>query len=422
MPAGRSVCGRLRPPSSKSLTQRYYNLALLARGATRVCRPLRSEDGEHFLAGLEAVGCRVTSSEEQDEVVIEPPVASGRATIDCGASGTMLRLLTASLCTVPGVWRLRGVERLHQRPLAPLIDALAQLGADLECREAAGFAPLEISGGSVEGGRVVIAAGESSQYVSALLMAAPRMPRGLTLDVAELVSAPYVELTRRAMLEFGVPVEQLEHGALRVLPAPLTGAQLVVEADASAACYPAAAALLSAGRVLLDGIDRSSAQGDVAFIELLSQMGATVDWQQGAVAVSGPADRRLQAVDVDMAAMPDQVPTLAAVAPFAAGTTVIRNVGHLRLKESDRLFAMTRELRRLGAQVEERSDGLTIEGLWADREPPSEPVVIDSHNDHRIAMSCALAGFRRPGVSIASPQVVAKSYPDFWRDLEKLRG
>jgi 3-phosphoshikimate 1-carboxyvinyltransferase len=417
VPAGGRLNGRLRPPSSKSLTQRYYDLALLAPGPTEIVHPLRSADCEHFLAGLAAVGCRV--EEGAARVLVAPPAEAGQGAVHCGASGTMMRFLTAALCAVPGRWRLDGVARLRERPQAELLRALGSLGGRIRSTARPGFLPVEITGGALAGGRAAVAAHESSQFVSALLMAGAASRAGVTLEVEGLVSAPYVALTQHALGRFGVEVGRPGAGIFRVPPNRLQGGRsLTVEADLSAACYPAAGAALTGGAVTIEGVERGSAQGDLAFFDLLADMGAIVDWLDGAVRVAGTGS--LRAVDVDLAGLPDQAPTLAALAPFASGTTRIRNVAHLRLKESDRLAAMTQELRRLGADVAEHEDGWSIAGAWAARVPPGDPVAVEVHDDHRIAMSCALVGLRRPGVSIRSPQVVAKSYPDFWQDLSRL--
>ncbi len=193
--------------------------------------------------------------------------------------------------------------------------------------------------------------------------------------------------------------------------------QIEIEADDSAACYPAAGAALTGGRVELVGLRQDSRQGDRAFLKLLVGMGARVSWNGGDAVIEGAS---LEATTADLSSMPDQVPTLAALAPFARGTTHIVNVAHLRIKESDRLRAMATELRRVGAQVEEKPDGLVVPGIWADRDPPIDDVTTQSWDDHRIAMSMALVGLRRPGISVSAPDVVGKSYPDFWRDLTAL--
>jgi 3-phosphoshikimate 1-carboxyvinyltransferase len=279
--------------------------------------------------------------------------------------------------------------------------------------------PLAIAGGTLGGGATRLDAGDSSQFLSALLMAGLAAPQPVTVEVVALTSVPYVEVTLAAVRRCGGRIEAArgEGGALQysVLPGLFPPSRLRVEGDASAACYPAAAAALTGGRVLLQGLAAESPQGDRHFLDVLARMGAEVAWRgDDEVEVRGG---RLQAVEADLSAMPDQVPTLAALAPFARGTTRIRNVAHLRLKESDRLSAMAAELRRLGAEVEEGTDRLDIAGTWCDALPPGDRIAVDSHGDHRIAMSLALVGLRRPGVTVGSPQVVAKSYPAFWQDF-----
>ncbi|HEV8630590.1 MAG TPA: 3-phosphoshikimate 1-carboxyvinyltransferase, partial [Thermoanaerobaculia bacterium] len=227
-----------------------------------------------------------------------------------------------------------------------------------------------------------------------------------------------VEVTLRLVAQWGGTIARRADG-FEVTPGLQPQAQVEVEGDYSAAAYPAAAAALTGGEVTLLGLDRDSAQGDRGFLDLLAAMGAKVQWVGDALHVRG--DGRLVALDADLAGMPDQVPTLAALAPFAHGTTRIRNVPHLRIKESDRLAAMAGELRRLGVPVEELPDGLVIPGVWAATSPPAGPTEVYAHGDHRIAMSLALVGLRRPGVLVAQPEVVGKSYPGFWSDLASLQ-
>ncbi|HVR97298.1 MAG TPA: 3-phosphoshikimate 1-carboxyvinyltransferase [Thermoanaerobaculia bacterium] len=411
------MSGRIRVPPSKSVTHRYLNLALLARQPLTIERPLLAEDTRLFLAALGHLGFQV--EEGAEEVRLELAGHSeGEIEVFCGNAGTMLRFLVASLAAVPGRFRLDGVPRLRERPVGPLVEALRRLGARIDYLGRPGFVPLAVEGGTLGGGATSLDAGESSQYLSALLMAALRAPAEVTVEVGALTSEPYVEVTLAAVAAFGGRIERLGERGYRIFPSPLQADRVRVEGDASAACYPAAAAALTGGTVTLEGLAPDSRQGDRRFLDLLVTMGAEVVWSGGELTVRGNGG--LRAIEADLGGMPDQVPTLAALAPFARGTTRIFNVAHLRIKESDRLEAMATELRKLGATVEEGSDSLTIPGLWADREPPAEPVTVEPRGDHRIAMSLALAGLRRPGVSIASPGVVAKSYPDFWRDFDDL--
>ncbi len=248
----------------------------------------------------------------------------------------------------------------------------------------------------------------------------PRASTPVEIVVDAPSSSPYLELTLAAMARFGVPAARLRDGAFRIDPAaPQPPADLAVEPDYSAAAYPAAAALLTSGRVRLRGLVADSFQGDRRFLDVLAQVGADLDWQGDELEVSGRPGR---GGVFDLGDMPDQVPTLAAVAPFLQGETRIVNVPHLRIKESDRLAAIAMELARVGAEVEELDDGLIVQGSWHETDPPVAEVRCESYDDHRIAMAMALVGLRRPGVSIADPQVVAKSYPHFWKDLDTLLG
>lgn len=413
------VRGRLRVPPSKSVSHRQLALALLAGGPVEVGRPLEAEDIELFLAVLRRLGWGVEQSAEAVRLVPGPPAEA--AVFDCGNAGTLLRFLVALLATVPGDWTLDGTARLRQRPVGPLVDALRALGVEAQWRGVEGYPPLTIRGGTLLGGETTVDAGESSQYLSAILLAALAAPAPTRVRVKALTSAPYVEVTLRLVAQWGGRIERSADGFL-VVPGLQQRDRVEVEGDFSAAAYPAAAAALTGGEVTLLGLDPRSAQGDRAFLDLLVAMGTSVEWQGGELRVAGGMP--LAALDADLSAMPDQVPTLAALAPFARGRTAIRNVPHLRIKESDRLAAMAGELRRLGAAVEELADGLVVPGQWAEASPsalPNEPVVVDSHGDHRIAMSLALVGLRRPGVRVARPEVVGKSYPGFWEDLEALQ-
>jgi 3-phosphoshikimate 1-carboxyvinyltransferase len=426
IPSGRKASGRLRVPSSKSLTHRWLNLALLSRRPMVVERPLLAEDTRLFLAALGRCGFRV--EESGDDVRLEPgEPPAGEVEVFCGNAGTMLRFLVATLAVVPGRWRLDGVPRLRERPVGPLVESLRRLGARIEYLAVEGYVPLRIEGASLGAGTTFLDAGESSQYLSAVLMAALRAPGEVTVEVSSLTSGPYVDVTLGAVEAAGGRIERLGPKTWRVHPSDLRvdrAWRARVEGDWSAACYPAAAAALTGGKVVLDGLARDSRQGDRGFLDLLLEMGAEADWRgdrgDGGDELEVRGTGELRGVEADLSTMPDQVPTLAALGPFAAGQTRIFNVAHLRIKESDRLEAMATELRKLGAEVDEGPDSLRIPGIWSGSNPPTAPVLVDPRGDHRIAMSLALAGLRRPGVVVGSPEVVSKSYPGFWKDLETL--
>jgi len=418
IPSGLVVSGRVRPPSSKSLTQRALNLSFLAKRPCVIRRPLISEDTDLYLAALESLGYQWTRDGHQ--LSIDPGKFTDGGRIGCGLNGTMLRFLTAALSTVPGEWILDGSERLRQRPVGPLVEALRALGADIRYEDREGFAPISVFGGSLGGGRVELDASQSSQFVSALLMAATQAEDEVEIRVGTVVSGPYVELTQEVMSSFGaVCVHDKQAGTYRVEPVALAGVEVEVEVDFSSAAYPAAAAIVTGGSVWIEGLRRNSLQGDRRFLNVLGEMGAEVKWHDEGVEVR--AGTQLQGIEIDLSEMPDQVPTIAVLAPFARGETLVKNVGHLRLKESDRLAAMVTELGRMGAAIKETADGLEIEGTWADRGAiPSSAVTVETYGDHRVAMSLAICGLARPGVTVGTPGVVAKSYPSFWDDFENL--
>ncbi len=276
IPSGGTIEGSVRVPPSKSLTQRFLNLALLARQPTVLVGPLQSEDTELFSKALGQVGCQVALAEDAMEIRPGHIPASGE--LFCGHNGTMLRFLTASLTAIPGVWHLDGSDRLRQRPLGPLVEALRSLGARIEYLETDGFAPLRISGGSLEGGVVDIDARLSSQFASAILMAATAAKRPVDLRARSLASAPYVDLTLDTLGRFQARVEAPGDNVWRVLPGPLQGGTWTMEGDFSAAAYPAAAAALTGGKVRIEGVTSESKQGDRRFLEVLARMGAGVEW------------------------------------------------------------------------------------------------------------------------------------------------
>ncbi len=421
------VSGVVEPPGSKSISHRALNLALIGRRPATIENLLDADDIAAFRAVLDAMGWRLRPVSGSG-LLVEPPPKDGSedaVRLDCRSAGTLLRLLVASCAVTPGEWILDGSPRLRERPVGPLVAALRQLGAGIEELGRPGCAPVRVRGGKLSGGRVEVDAGASSQYVSALLMAALKAEGPIEVLVPLLVSSPYVDTTLEVMADFGAPVAVRRDGEAREFRVEPRGPQLAdgryrVAGDDSAAAYPAAAAAICGGSVRLRGLSPVATQGDRAFLELLERMGASVRATEEEILVE--ADGTLTAVDCDLSAMPDQVPTLAAVAAFADGTTRIRNVAHLRIKESDRLAAVAIELRRAGVAVDELADGLRIDGNPGLAAPPgSSRIPIDTYDDHRIAMSMALVGMRRGGLSIRRPDVVGKSYPGFWRDLSRIR-
>jgi 3-phosphoshikimate 1-carboxyvinyltransferase len=327
-------------------------------------------------------------------------------------AGTSMRLLTAVACLAPGVCVLTGDDRMHTRPIGELLEGLKPLGGRAESLGQKGCPPVRILGSGLKGGRTVVDARRSSQFVSSILLAAPYAAQPVEIAVQGLVSRPYVDVTLEGMTRFGAEAGWRGEETLRVeAPGAYRPGKYSVEGDCSSASYFWAAAAITGGRVVTKNIDPNSRQGDLALLELLSRMGCQVKKGGEGIAVVGGS---LQGIEIDMGDMPDMVPTLAITAAFAKGISIISNVGHLRIKESDRLRAMAEGLRRLKIKVEENEDSLVIEG--------GQPLgaEIDPHNDHRIAMSFAIAGLATEGVQIANESCVNKSFPQFWDTFEEL--
>ena len=422
-PLERPPSAAVEVPGSKSITNRALVLAALW-GKDRPCEVtncLRSEDTEVMLAALQALGFRVDIDWAETRVRIgsgreQNRIPASRADLFVANSGTTMRFLTALVCLGHGRYRLDGVPRMRERPIGDLLDALQQLGVRTFSEGNNGCPPVCVEADGLAGGRVRIKGDISSQFLSGLLLVAPFARADIDIEVqGPLVSRPYVEMTLRMMDDWGLTVlrEWQEprfhvHGRQR----PVGGLRYRVEPDASAASYFFAAAAITGGRVTVLGLPENSLQGDVRFVDVLADMGCRVERCSSGVTVHG---RPLRGIDVDMNDISDTVMTLAAVACFADGPTTIRNVAHIRHKETDRLAALAAELRRVGAGVEEFADGLTVTPR------PLHGAAVETYNDHRMAMSLALVGLRVPGVVIKDPGCVAKTYPDFFNDLEALR-
>jgi 3-phosphoshikimate 1-carboxyvinyltransferase len=419
--ATRPVDATVRIPGSKSITNRALLAAALADGASELTGALHSDDTRYMAAALDALGVPVEADEAGERFAIEGgggtfPAAS--ADLFVGNSGTTARFLTAALPLGRGTYRLDGIPRMRRRPIAPLLQALNELGAEATSEEGTGCPPVVVRAAGLRGGRVAMAGDQSSQYFTALLLAGPYAERGIEVDVVgELVSKPYMPLTAAVMAAFGVELE-IDHEAwrrFRVAPGQrYRGRRYHVEPDASNASYFFAAAAVTGGRVRVEGLGAGSAQGDLRFVDVLAEMGATVTKEPDAIEVRGPAGGALRGVDLDLNDISDTAQTLAAIAPFADGSTTIRGVEHARWKETDRVAAVVTELRRLGQAVDERADGLTIHPC------PIRPADIHTYDDHRMAMSFAITALRAPGVRILDPGCVAKTFPAFFDRLAEL--
>ncbi len=410
------LTGTVRPPGSKSITNRALVCAALANGQSLLEGVLDSDDTRVMIDGLRALGLELEA--DRSAKIIRITGCKGRipattADLFIGNSGTTVRFLTALVALGHGTYRLDGTARMRERPIADLIETLRQLGADVRSEHNNGCPPVIVNAHGLAGGLANIRGDISSQFLSALLMAAPYAQSPLEITVTgALVSQPYIEMTLACMAAFGVIA--VRQGPSRFVLSNQHGYQgrrYVIEPDASAASYFFGAAAVTGGTITVEGLSRNSLQGDVAFVDVLEQMGCAVHHDSHSITVTG---RPLTGVDVDMNAISDTVQTLGAVALFAEGPTTVRGVAHIRHKETDRIGALATELRKLGATVDELHDGLRIT-------PGSlHGAQIQTYDDHRMAMSLALAGLKIPGVVIHDPGCTSKTYPEFFQDLASL--
>jgi 3-phosphoshikimate 1-carboxyvinyltransferase len=417
-PIGHPLAAVVRVPGSKSLTNRALIAAALATGSTVLNGALFSDDSRYCAGALVRLGFAVRADEAGQTFAVEGQggrIPASQAEIFVGNSGTSARFLTAMLTLGHGQFTLDGNDRMHARPIGDLLSALAQLGAHVS--SATGCPPVRISAAGLPGGSARVAGDVSSQFLSGLLLVAPYALAPVELQVErQLASAPYVDLTLALMADFGVSVERDGYARFRIWPQRYTGRpDYTVEGDASAASYFLAAPAILGGTVRVGNIGRHSRQGDVAFADVLAGMGCQVTDDHRGLAVTGPAEGDLRGTTVDMRHIPDTAQTLAAIAPFAATPTTISGIASARHKETDRVGATCAELRRLGVTVDEHADGMTIY-------PAAElrPAEIQTYDDHRMAMAFSLVGLRVPGVTIANPGCVAKTFPSFFDVLAGL--
>lgn len=402
----------VRVPGSKSITNRALLCAALAGGTSTIRGALVADDTAAMTQAIAALGATVEASDDGVTVTVTGADLSGsdERQVFARQSGTTSRLVLPAAALRGGPTYLDGAEQLRARPFGPQIEALRQLGGRVEELGRPGCLPLRIRG-PVRGGTANVSGDISSQFVSGLLIAGPLMADGLQINVTtQLVSEPYVEITRRVMAAFGAGVDDLT-----VAPTGYRPSEFTVEPDASSASYFFAAAAVTGGRVTVEGIGSSSMQGDAHFVDVLEAMGASVLREQNRTTVTGPACGGLRGVDIDMRDISDTAQTLAATAVFADGPTRVRGIGFIRGKETNRISAVVTELGRAGIETHEHDDGFTV----VPGKP--RPTVFHTYEDHRMAMSLALLGLRWPGMRLADPGCVAKTYPGFFEDLELLR-
>ncbi|URQ62048.1 3-phosphoshikimate 1-carboxyvinyltransferase [Pantoea alhagi] len=409
------VDGTVNLPGSKSVSNRALLLAALAQGTTRLTNLLDSDDVKHMLNALGALGVGYKLSADRTVCEVNgvggPLKAEKALELFLGNAGTAMRPLAAALCLSSNDIVLTGEPRMKERPIGHLVDALRQGGAQIDYLEQNDYPPVHIHGGFV-GGEVSVDGSVSSQFLTALLMAAPLAAQDTHIVIkGELVSKPYIDITLHLMNTFGVRVENSNYQrfSIRGQQRYISPGNYLVEGDASSASYFLAAAAIKGGTVRVTGVGRNSVQGDIRFADVLEKMGAKIEWGDDYIACTRD---KLQAVDLDMNHIPDAAMTIATAALFAEGTTVLRNIYNWRVKETDRLSAMATELRKVGAEVEEGHDFIRIT-------PPQHltSAHIGTYNDHRMAMCFSLVALSDTAVTILDPKCTAKTFPDYFERL-----
>jgi 3-phosphoshikimate 1-carboxyvinyltransferase len=401
-------------PGSKSLSQRALVAAALAQGDSLIRNVLIAQDTLYLIGGLRALGANVVSTEDGIFVSgTSGTIMNNGEELFLGNNGTALRFLTALVCLGNGKYVLTGEKRLCERPVGALVEALKEMGAEVVTHN--NCPPVQINAKGLNGGKIILRDIESSQYVSALLLCAPYTASGINLSLqGGVVSTPYIDLTIAVMNDFGAKITQTGKYEYQVAAGDIyKGREYHVEGDASSASYFFLAAALLKKTIRVEGISRQSKQGDIRLLNVFEKLGCRVKSQENWVEVTGGPLAKGD-FDFDLNDMPDMVPTLAILAAFREGQTTISNVAHLRIKESNRLQAVVTELHRAGIEAREMPEGLVIQG------GKMRPAEIETYNDHRMAMSFAIAGLRVPGIEISDKKCVDKSFPLFWEELKKI--
>lgn len=417
-PVARPVSGTPHIPGSKSITNRALITAALADGTSTLTGALFSDDTHYMAQALDQLGIPVRNDYDAHTMTVSGsggriPAPSGDLFI--GNSGTTARFLAATVALGTGTYRIDGDPAMRKRPIGPLLDALRQLGVDAVSEMGNDCPPVRITSTGLPGGSVTMPGNLSSQYFTGMMLAAPGARGTMTIRVeGELISRPYIEITAEVMRAFGVDVEVDDDTFTVPGDQRYTARVYAIEPDASAASYFFAVAAITGGTVTIDGLGSTALQGDLQFVRVLEQIGCAVEMTETATTVTGPADGRLRGGEFDFAHISDTSQTLAGIAPFMEGPVTFRGVAHNRVKETDRVGNVVKELRKLGQEVDEFEDGMTI------RPRPVTPAVVETWNDHRMAMGFALTGLRAPGVTIANPACVTKTFPEFFQVLDDL--
>ncbi|TCL76865.1 3-phosphoshikimate 1-carboxyvinyltransferase [Hydrogenispora ethanolica] len=412
-PARRPVDAVVEIPGSKSITNRALLLAALSDHMVTLDNVLFSDDSRNFLQCLVKLGFPVAFNETNKAVQIigqNGAIPKRTAAIYVGSAGTAARFLSAMLAAGRGEYLVEASEQMSARPMAPLVGALREQGADFSFPGKPDALPFRIKSNGLQGGRVRLAASQSSQFLSALLMVACFSAADTEIAIeGELPAKPFVAMTLRMMADFGVKASHRDFKSFTVAAGQrYQGLDYAIEPDLSNAGYFFAMAALTGGTVLVRGASLDTLQGDIKLLDILKQMGCKVRPEEDGIRLTGPAGGRFPGVDVDMSGLPDQTPTVAALAPFAASPTIIRNIGFIRYHESDRLTAIVNELTRLGIRAEVNGDGLVI------YPGTPQPAELETYDDHRMAMALALVGLRAPGIRIKHPECTAKTFENYF--------
>ena len=413
------INGEINLPGSKSLSNRALLLAALAKGTTTITNLLESDDTRHMLNALKELGVTYTLSADKTECKVIGNAGAlhnpKEKELFLGNAGTAMRPLCAALCLGKGTYVLTGEPRMKERPIGHLVDALRQAGASIKYLDNEGYPSLRVKSNGLHGGNVEIDGSISSQFLTAILLASPMAQNDMTISIkGELVSRPYIDITLDIMKKFGVEVLNDNYKEFHIKSGQSYTAveRYMVEGDASSASYFLAAAAIKGGTVKVTGIGKNSIQGDVAFVDVLEKMGARVEWGEDYVSVTKDT---LVAIDMDFNHIPDAAMTIATTALFVEGTTTLRNIYNWRVKETDRLYAMATELRKVGATIEEGEDYLKITAAKT-----LKYAVIDTYDDHRMAMCFSLLALDPVSVRINEPECVAKTFPNFFNILESI--
>ncbi|NKC18569.1 3-phosphoshikimate 1-carboxyvinyltransferase [Pseudoalteromonas sp. S4498] len=412
------VGGSVTLPGSKSLSNRILLLAALCEGTTKVTNLLDSDDIRHMLGALSQLGVEVTLEDDNTVALVKGNGGNFISPVEplfLGNAGTAYRPLTAVLAAISGDYELIGEPRMEERPIGHLVDAMQTLGADIQYLKNKDYPPLKIAGKQLAGGEVEIDGSISSQFLTALLMAAPLFSGDTNIAIkGELVSKPYIDITIGVMAHFGVHVENHDYQRFVVKAGQQyqSPGTLMVEGDASSASYFIAAAAIAGGEIEIKGVGKQSVQGDIGFAQVMEQVGANIDWHDERIVVR---KGELNGVDIDANAIPDAAMTLATVALFAKGKTAIRNIYNWRVKETDRLAAMATELKKVGAEVVEGHDFIEVT-------PPANFnfTDVDTYNDHRIAMCFSMVAVGGQAITINDPKCTAKTFPTYFSVLESI--